>query len=442
MLLPGDGIGPEIAQAVRTVFEVAQIPIEWHEEAAGLSVVAEYPSGISASTIERIAQYGCALKGPTTTPSGVGHRSINVFIRKHLGLFANVRPVKALPGVRAKSPSVDLTIIRENLEDTYSGIEYMMTPTVAHGIKLSTQLGAYRASEYAFQYAKREGRGRVTCGHKANIHKQTDGLFLDTFWKVAAQFPEIDADDILVDNLCMQLVTNSDRFDVLVMPNLYGDIVSDLCAGLIGGLGVAPAGNIGLQASVFEAVHGSAPDIAGKNLANPTALLGASLMLLRHLGLFASATRVERALHAALLKGRCTRDLGGTLSTQEFAQAICNELRTSPDDEESQDPKARLSLAPRLPVSEGSLDFTGIDIFFRSADVPDSCPQMVGALELHALSNRGIDIHESSHAGEMSDLFCAHYQTSSGLVADEDIAELIGIFQRRGIEWSAIHKVV
>lgn len=326
-LIPGDGIGPEICDAVTRILKAAGLQVNWdvteggeHSALAGRGVMPD-------ATIDSIERNKIALKGPTTTPTGGGHQSANVTLRKRLDLYANVRPAKSLPGYRTKFDNVDLIIVRENTEDTYAGVEHMVAPNVAQCLKIITWEGSERVARYAFNMAKKLGRKRVTCVHKANIHKLSDGLFLKAHEEVAAEFPDIKFDSIIVDNLCMQLVTRPEEFDVLVLPNLYGDIVSDLCAGLVGGLGVAPGANIGQNGAVFEAVHGSAPDIAGQGKANPTALLLSAVMMLQHMGELAMAERIEKSLHKVLAEGKSlTRDLKGTAGTSEFADAIIHAL--------------------------------------------------------------------------------------------------------------------
>jgi NAD-dependent isocitrate dehydrogenase len=283
-------------------------------------------------TIDAVREIGVALKGPTSTPSGGGHVSANVRLRKALDLFANVRPAKTLPGVKGpfEDKDIDIIIVRENTEDLYSGIEFQPHPDMAQAIKVITRPGCHRLCDYAFDMAKKQGRQKISAVHKANIMKLTDGMFLEEYEKVAAQHPDIEADTIIVDNCCMQLVIRPERFDVLVTENLYGDIVSDLCAGLVGGLGLAPGANIGLNCAVFEAVHGSAPDIAGKGIANPTALLLSAVMMLHHLGEHEQANRISDAVQTVAREGRVlTSDLGGTASTQEFAAEIVRQTRAT-----------------------------------------------------------------------------------------------------------------
>ncbi|MBI1757203.1 MAG: isocitrate/isopropylmalate dehydrogenase family protein [Fimbriimonas ginsengisoli] len=329
-ILPGDGIGPEIMDATLGILEAVGFEAEWVRLESGLAAIQKGLPAMPHETIEAIREIGVALKGPTTTPSGGGHQSANVLLRRALDLFANVRPAKTIPGIKGpfSSHDIDIIVIRENTEDLYSGIEYQPHPDVAQAIKIITRPGCRRLCDYAFDLMARQGRRRLTAVHKANIMKLTDGMFLEEFWRVAAMHPGVRADEIIVDNCCMQLVTNPEQFDVLVTENLYGDIVSDLCAGLVGGLGLAPGANIGVNCAVFEAVHGSAPDIAGKGIANPTALLLSAVLMLRHLGEAVLADRIHGAVLRVCAAGRClTGDLGGAASTKQYAQAIVDEAR-------------------------------------------------------------------------------------------------------------------
>jgi len=326
-LVPGDGIGPEVTGAVVNVLERAGLDVEWERHLAGAAALARDGVTLPDALLASIRRNTVALKGPLTTPVGGGFTSVNVGLRKALDLFANLRPVKSLPGVASRYQHVDLVIVRENTEDLYAGLEHEVVPGVVESLKITTEASSTRIARFAFEYARRHGRRRVTAVHKANIMKMGDGLFLESVRKVAAAYPDITADDRIVDATCMHLVLDPMRFDVLLLPNLYGDIVSDLCAGLVGGLGVVPGANLGSGVAVFEAVHGSAPDIAGKNLANPTALLLSAVLMLRHIGEGAIADRVMKALDEVLTEGRVrTRDLGGTASTTEFADAICRLL--------------------------------------------------------------------------------------------------------------------
>jgi isocitrate dehydrogenase (NAD+) len=322
-LIPGDGIGPEVTSAVVRIIEAAGVSVQWETHYAGAQALEKFGSTLPDDLLESIKRNRVALKGPITTPVGKGFTSVNVGLRKALDLYANLRPVRALPNVPCRYPELDLIVVRENTEDLYSGIEHVVVPGVVESIKIITEKASTRVSKFAFEYARREGRKKVTCVHKANIMKLSDGLFLDCFRNVAAAHPEIEADDKIVDNACMQLVMRPEQFDIMLLENLYGDIVSDLCAGLIGGLGLVPGANIGEQGAVFEAVHGSAPDIAGQGIANPTALLQSGILMLRHLGERGPAERVEQAMLKVFRDGQVrTRDIGGTSSTSEFADAI------------------------------------------------------------------------------------------------------------------------
>lgn len=326
-LIEGDGIGPEISASLKSVFKAAGVPIEWKTLSAGLRAVEETGTGVSEDTLNEIKKLGVTIKGPTTTPIGGGHKSVNVTIRKALDLYANVRPIKSCPGIRTPFNNVDLIIVRENIEDTYTGIEHMQSADVAQCLRIITRSGSIKAHRFAFELAIQQKRNKLTCVHKANIMKITDGLWLDSFREVAKDYPQIESNDIIVDNCCMQLVSRPEQFDMLVLPNLFGDIVSDLCAGLVGGLGVASGANIGDHCAVFEAVHGSAPDIAGKGLANPTALLLSSVSMLKHLNLMHHAEKIENALNSTLGEvSQCTKDLGGPCSTEEFTQNIVHKL--------------------------------------------------------------------------------------------------------------------
>ena len=326
-LIPGDGIGPEITAATIRVIEATGIDVQWETHILGSQALDKFGTTLPDETIESIRRNRVALKGPQMTPVGKGFTSVNVGLRKALDLYANVRPVKTLPNVPSRYENVDLVIVRENTEGLYSGLEHTVIPGVVESLKIITEKATNRICRYAFEYARANGRKKVTCIHKANIMKLSDGLFLDVFNRVATDFPEIEADNKIVDNCCMQLVIRPEQFDVLVLENLYGDIVSDLCAGLIGGLGLAPGANIGEQGAVFEAVHGSAPDIAGQGIANPTAILMSAVMMLRHIGEQNAAARIEKAMLDVFGDGKSlTRDLGGTAKTDEFARAIVEKL--------------------------------------------------------------------------------------------------------------------
>jgi isocitrate dehydrogenase (NAD+) len=326
-LIPGDGIGPEVTAAVVTILEAAGLQVTWDPHLAGVAALEQHGSPLPDGLLDSIRRNKVALKGPVTTPVGGGFTSVNVGLRKALELFANLRPVWNIPSVPSRYEHVDLVIVRENTEDLYAGLEHEVVPGVVESLKIITAAASTRIARFAFEYARTHRRKRITAVHKANIMKLGDGLFLDSVRAVAAQYPDIISDDRIVDAACMHLVMNPSQFDILLLPNLYGDIVSDLCAGLVGGLGVVPAANLGVEIGVFEAVHGSAPDIAGKNVANPTALLLSALLMLRHIGEGAIADRIMKALGDVLREGTVrTRDLGGTASTTEYTEAICRAL--------------------------------------------------------------------------------------------------------------------
>ena len=326
-LVPGDGIGPEVTEAVVRILRATNVSIEWERHDAGVIAFERTGTALPTELVESIRRNKVALKGPVTTPIGEGFTSVNVGLRKALDLYSNLRPVWNLPGVPARFEAVDLVIVRENTEDLYAGLEHEVVPGVVESLKIITARASTRIAEFAFAHARRHGRKRVTAIHKANIMKMSDGLFLDSARAVAQQHSEIVYDERIVDAACMHLVMNPSQFDVLLLPNLYGDIVSDLCAGLVGGLGVVGAANLGTNMAVFEAVHGSAPDIAGKNLANPTALLLSAVMMLRHIDEKTAGDRIMQALGRVLVEGRVrTRDLRGSATTMEFADAVCRVL--------------------------------------------------------------------------------------------------------------------
>src|SRR5712672_961197 len=327
-LIPGDGIGPEVASNVVRIIEAAVVDVEWETHYAGAQALEKFGETLPQELLESIKRNKVALKGPVTTPIGKGFTSVNVGLRQVLDLYANLRPVRALPNVPCRYPELDLIVVRENTEDLYSGIEHVVVPGVVESIKIITEKASTRIARFAFEYARREGRKKVTAIHKANIMKLSDGLFLDCFRNVSKDYPEIEADDKIVDNACMQLVMRPEQFDIMLLENLYGDIVSDLCAGLIGGLGLVPGANIGEQGAVFEAVHGSAPDIAGQGIANPTALLQSAILMLRYLGERDAANKIEAAMLSIFAAGKVrTRDIGGTAKTAEFADAIIQKMK-------------------------------------------------------------------------------------------------------------------
>jgi isocitrate dehydrogenase (NAD+) len=326
-LIPGDGIGPEVTEAVVRIFKVANVDITWERHDAGVTAFKLYNQSLPGQLLESIRRNKVALKGPVTTPIAEGFTSVNVGLRKALDLYANLRPVRNLPGVQTRFSGVDLVIVRENTEDLYAGLEHQIVPGVVESLKIITEKASTRISQFAFEHARAHGRKRVTAIHKANIMKLSDGLFLESTRKVSREYTDIPYDERIVDAACMELVMRPEKFDVLLLPNLYGDIVSDLCAGLVGGLGVVPGANLGLDMAVFEAVHGSAPDIANKNLANPTAMLLSGLMMLEHIGERQRADRIRAALDRVLAAGTVrTHDLGGKASTTQFTDEICREV--------------------------------------------------------------------------------------------------------------------
>src|SRR3954470_21503660 len=327
-LIPGDGIGPELAEATTRVLDATGIGFEWESVIAGEAGIEQFGTPLPDSVLESVRRNHVALKGPITTPVGGGFRSVNVSLRQALDLYANVRPARSMKGLDLRYDDVDLIIVRENTEDLYAGIEHRVGPDAAESIKIITRAASERIARYAFDYAVANGRRKVTAVHKANIMKLSDGLFLESCRTVAEDYAgRVEFEDRIVDNMCMQLVQKPDLYDVLVLPNLYGDIVSDLAAGLVGGLGVAPGANIGTRAAVFEPVHGSAPKYAGKDVANPTALILSGALMLRHLGEPAAADTVETAVREIIAEGRTTpRDLGGEAGTQEFAGAVAERV--------------------------------------------------------------------------------------------------------------------
>lgn len=411
----GDGIGPEIMDAVLSIFNAAKVPLEYEVVEMGKWVFDKgFNNGMTPEAQQTIENLGILFKGPMETPKGKGVKSVNVTARKTWNTYANKRTFQTLHGVdtvfsKAGIP-IDVTIVRENIEDTYGGIEHMLTHDVALSRRFITRPGSLQVIRYAFEMAKKKGAKRITCGHKANIMKITDGLFLEVFYEVAKEYPELKADDVIVDDLCMKLVTRPDLFDVVVLTNLQGDIVSDLCAGLVGGLGFAPSANIGDHISIFEAVHGTAPDITGKNIANPTALLLSGIGMLQHLGLMESSTLIENALLYTLESGVHTGDFGDkstpSLNTTDFAQAIINNFGKQP----THNPKPELSDVPysctvlsldKNPLLEtpdtAEEKMVGVDMFVESNEQPNAvaekCLAHVGnQFKLVTISNRGTQV--------------------------------------------------
>ena len=324
-LIPGDGIGPEVSRAVQRILEATGVKIDWDVQNAGAEVAEKRGTTLPTEVLDSVRRNKVALKGPIGTPIGKGFKSVNVTLRQALDLYANVRPVRSLPGLEPRFENTDIVIVRENTEDLYAGLELMIMPGVAQSVKLITEPACTRICEYAFAYAERMDRKRVTVVHKANIMKLSDGLLLECFRRVAKDHPKIEPSEIIVDACAMQMVKDANRLDVIVTENLYGDILSDLGAGLVGGLGIVPGANIGKTAAVFEAVHGTAPDIAGKGLANPTALLQSAIMMLAHIGETLAASKIEKALVAYFQSDAPrTRDLGGSASTDEFTNALAD----------------------------------------------------------------------------------------------------------------------
>lgn len=411
----GDGIGPEIMDAVLEIFNAAKVPLDYQVVEMGKWVFDKgYTNGMTAEAKDTIEALGILFKGPMETPKGKGVKSINVTARKTWNTYANKRAFQTLHGVdtvfsKAGIP-IDLTVIRENIEDTYGGIEHMLTHDVAISRRIISKPGSEQVIRYAFELAKQKGAKRISCGHKANIMKLTDGIFLNSFYAIAKEYPELNADDIIVDDLCMKLVTRPDIFDVLVLTNLQGDIISDLCAGLVGGLGFAPSANIGDNICIFEAVHGTAPDIAGKNIANPTALLLSGIAMLHHLGLTGSAATIENALLYTLESGKHTGDFGDrstpSLNTTAFAEAIISNFGKKPKtnsrelkaDHPQQQFVAKLDKNLMMETKDTSKEsIAGVDFFIESDLQPDELAKIAvhynnEQFKLINVSNRGTQV--------------------------------------------------
>lgn len=328
-LIPGDGIGPEVTAAAIRVLEATGVKFEWESYAAGADAFAKFHEYIPKELVDSVGRTHVALKGPVTTPIGGGFSSINVQLRRQFELFCNFRPIRNLPGVTTRYPGVDLIIIRENTEGLYSGIEHEVVPGVVESLKIITEKASTRIARWAFEYARKTGRKKIHAIHKANIMKLSDGLFIRCSRDISKEYPEISYGEHIVDNTCMQLVTNPYQYDMLLLENLYGDIISDLCAAFVGGLGLVPGANFGHECAIFEAVHGSAPDIAGRGIANPTAVLRSGILMLRHLGEQDAANKVKYAVHAVYRDGHhITRDMGGTASTNQFADAVIESMES------------------------------------------------------------------------------------------------------------------
>lgn len=445
----GDGIGPEIMEAVLNIFNAAKVPLEYEFVDMGKWVFDKgYSNGMTPAAQQAIESLGILFKGPMETPKGKGVKSVNVTARKTWNTYANKRVFQTLHGVdtvfsKAGIP-IDITIVRENIEDTYGGVEHMVTHDVALSRRFITRPGSMQVIKYAFEMAKKKGTRRITCGHKANIMKLTDGLFLQTFYDIAKEYTELTADDIIVDDLCMKLVTRPDLFDVIVLTNLQGDIVSDLCAGLVGGLGFAPSANIGDHISIFEAVHGTAPDIAGRNVANPTALLLSGIALLRHLGLMESAATIENALLYTLETGVHTGDFGDrsvpSLNTTDFAAAIISNFGKAPannrrpmlENMEITPTVFRLAENPMLENKEDNSEtIIGVDMFIESNEQPsvvaEKClKHTFGLFKLVTISNRGTQVwpRGSMYTNLVNTYVCRFESVGEVAVTQTDIIEL------------------
>lgn len=327
-LIPGDGIGPEVTSAARKIIDASGVKIEWDVVEAGAAVVEEYKTALPEYVLESIKKNKIALKGPVTTPVGKGFKSVNVTLRQNLNLYANIRPIKTYEGIKSRYDNVDLVIFRENTEDLYAGIEHMVSEDIAESIKIISKKASDKIVRAAFEYARINNRKKVTAVHKANIMKLSDGLFLKCARTIAKEYTDIEFEDIIVDAMSMKLVLNPEKYDVLVMPNLYGDILSDMASGLVGGLGVVPGANIGEEEAVFEPAHGSAPDIAGKNMSNPVAAVLSGVMMLKYIGESKAASKIEKAVAYVIKEGKhVTADLGGNSNTTEFTEAIINNMK-------------------------------------------------------------------------------------------------------------------
>ncbi len=445
----GDGIGPGIMEAVIAIFNAAKVPLEYEYVEMGKWVFDKgYSNGMTPEAQEAIEKLGILFKGPMETPKGKGVKSVNVTARKTWNTYANKRVFQTLHGVdtvfsKAGIP-IDITIVRENIEDTYGGVEHMLTHDVALSRRFITRPGSMQVIKYAFEMASKKGTKRITCGHKANIMKITDGLFLECFYEVAKEYPHLKADDIIVDDLCMKLVTRPDTFDVVVLTNLQGDIVSDLCAGLVGGLGFAPSANIGDHISIFEAVHGTAPDIAGKNIANPTALLLSGIAMLRHLGLMKSAATIENALLYTLESGVRTGDFGdkskAALNTTQFADAIIGNFGKQPsnnprpmlEDKQATPTNFKLEKNPMLMSKEMEDErIVGADVFLECNATPNEVAEQclkhaAGVFKLVTISNRGTQVWPkgSVYTNLVNQYTCRFEGTADGAVTQVDVMEL------------------
>lgn len=453
----GDGIGPEIMDTVIYIFNKLNVPLEYNFIEMGRDIFLKgHKLGMTNDAKETVENLGLLFKGPMETPKGGGNRSINVTARKMWGTFANCRRVRTLPGVEtiySKSGiNVDLTIIRENLEDTYGGVEYLITKDLGISRKFSSRHGAEQIHRYAFEYAKQRDLKEVVCGHKANIMKITDGMFLEVFYEIAKEYPEIVAKDIIVDDLCMKLVTVPNKFQVIVLPNLQGDIVSDLCAGLVGGLGFAPSANIGNNINIFEAVHGTAPDIAGKNIANPTALLMSGVMMLNYLGLNEHAAKIESAMVSVLQDGIHTPDLKGkgkAVSTQEYGEAIIYKALSLNNLKSLQNENHKIVLKnAKKPVDNNPVMFTyknskstcvGVDVFIESDKIPNVIAEELKGLlsdfsnfKIDTITNRGTLVYpESSKFTECIDSYTLRFLSNQENITKIECLKLISGLEQK-----------
>lgn len=448
----GDGIGPEIMEAVLRIFKANNVPLQYEMVEMGKWVFDKgFNNGMTPEAKQTIEQLGLLFKGPMETPKGKGVKSINVTARKTWNTYANKRVFKSLHGVdtvfsKAGIP-INITIVRENIEDTYGGIEHMLTQDVALCRRFITRPGSIQVMRYAFEMASKKNAKRISCGHKANIMKITDGLFLECFYEVAKEYPHLKADDIIVDDLCMKLVTRPDLFDVVVLPNLQGDIVSDLCAGLVGGLGFAPSANIGDHISIFEAVHGTAPDIAGKNLANPTALLLSGLAMLRHVGLFDNAATIENALRYTLESGVHTGDFGNkaipAVNTTEFADAIIGNFGKIPQEgavefasnASTYSPAAAITLHPMLESGQQKSEaIVGADLFIQYNQQPSALAalletQTTDLFKLVTISNRGTQVWPTGSVyTNLVNQYRARFESSNEKALQQ--ADIIALYER------------
>lgn len=448
----GDGIGPEIMEAVLRIFKANNVPLQYEMVEMGKWVFDKgFNNGMTPEAKQTIEQLGLLFKGPMETPKGKGVKSINVTARKTWNTYANKRVFKSLHGVdtvfsKAGIP-INITIVRENIEDTYGGIEHMLTQDVALCRRFITRPGSMQVMRYAFEMASKKNAKRISCGHKANIMKITDGLFLECFYEVAKEYPQLKADDIIVDDLCMKLVTRPDLFDVVVLPNLQGDIVSDLCAGLVGGLGFAPSANIGDHISIFEAVHGTAPDIAGKNLANPTALLLSGLAMLRHVGLFDNAATIENALRYTLESGVHTGDFGNkaipAVNTTEFADAIIGNFGKIPQEgavefasnASTYSPAAAITVHPMLESGQQKSEaIVGADLFIQCNLQPSALAALLEAqttdlFKLVTISNRGTQVWPTGSVyTNLVNQYRARFESSNEKALQQ--ADIIALYER------------